>query len=84
MARHAKDFEIDGLLSMMFEAFARMIHHQIAAQDAASEAQLHAELVERVRVVIKNADDWDGHTDLFTHMAEAAVDTFVAFYHEKQ
>lgn len=33
-----------------------------------------AELVARVREAIRGVDDYNGDSDLFTHMAEVAVD----------
>lgn len=64
------------------DAFDEMMHRQASARHAREEAAIRAELVSRIRVAIKNVDDYDGASDLFTHMAEAAVDTFAAYYRE--
>lgn len=57
-----------------------LLHRHIATEHAADRI----ELVDRVRTAIRDADDWDGTGDFITHMAEASVDAFVAFYREKQ
>lgn len=66
----------------MHEAFNEMLHRQESARHAQREAAIRVELVGRVRVAIKDVDDWNGQGDLFTHMAEAAVDAFAAYYRE--
>ncbi len=66
------------------KAVNELTHRQMSARIVKQEADIRADLVARVRVAIKDVDDYCGDGDLFTRMSEAAVDTFAAYVRENQ
>lgn len=64
------------------KALNELTHRQVSAHIIKQEADIRTELVGRVRIALKDVDDYCGDGDLFTRMAEAAVDTFTAYTKE--
>jgi hypothetical protein len=64
------------------QAFNEMLHRQVNARVAREEAELRVQLIIRVRDALQDADAYSGQSDLFTYMAEVAVDALDAFVRE--
>lgn len=65
------------------KAFNELAHRRdVPIRVVKQEAEIRTELIGRVRNALKDVDDYCGDGDLFTRMAEAAVDAMAAYRKE--
>jgi hypothetical protein len=66
------------------EALNEMMHRQVKSRIVQQEAAIREKLIEQIRDALQDADAYSGRSDLFTYMAEIAVDALTDFAREQR
>jgi hypothetical protein len=66
------------------EAFNEMMHRQVKTRIVRQEAEIREQLIKQIRDALQDADAYSGRSDLFTYMAEVAVDALSDFAREQR